>query len=66
MMMPMRSKTLRQMVLEEFGVDASKAGEYIEWMCRRRATHGREATNGFAVWDLLVQMCMSRSRNDNE
>lgn len=65
MMMAMKSKTLGRLVWEEFGVNANDARAYTEWVCRRRPMCGREVTNGFAVWDVLVEHCMSINGSRN-
>ena len=57
-MMATKSKRLGEMVRKEFGVDTGDAAVYGEWVCRKRPTDGREVTNGFAVWDMIVQSCI--------
>jgi superfamily II DNA helicase RecQ len=56
-MMAMKFSRLREMVKMEFGVNFEDEREYIEWIARTRPISGREVTNGYMVWDMLVQCC---------
>jgi reverse gyrase len=54
MMMVGKSERLKEMVLEEFEVDAGDKDGYIEWIGRTRRMYEEDMTNGLAVWDLII------------
>ena len=59
MMMVGKSSRLRELVKEEFGIEAMGGsegeGRYVEWIGRSRRMYGENMTNGLAVWDLIVR-----------
>lgn len=58
-MMVYISETVRELVLERFGIDASDHG-YRKWVVRTRQLYGKAMTNGLAVCDKAMRYIYSR------
>ena len=65
-MMVGRSGRLKELVFQEFRIEAEKEDEYQAWIERPRGMYDEEMTNALAVWDLIIRQVCKRSGVSNK